>query len=93
MHLQPGETRQIVFVLGYHENPVDQKFDPPGSQTINKRTVKPVIDRCLDVGNVADAFDALGERWEQSAGPICRSRRPTSTPIAWSTSGTPTSAW
>ena len=39
--LQPGETRQIVFVLGYHENPVDEKFDPPDSQTVNKKTVKP----------------------------------------------------
>ena len=38
--LQPGETRQIIFLLGYHENPADDKFDPPGSQTINKRTVQ-----------------------------------------------------
>ena len=37
----------INFVLGYHENPRDDKFDPPGSQTINKRTVKPTIARYL----------------------------------------------
>ena len=41
--LKPGETRQIIFVLGYHENQVDEKFDPPDSQTVNKKTVKPVI--------------------------------------------------
>jgi len=45
--LEPGETQQVVFVLGYHENPRDRKFDPPGSQTINKSLVKPVIARYL----------------------------------------------
>ncbi len=54
LHLQPGESRQIVFLLGYQENPRDDKFDPPGSQTINKRNVKPVIDRYLDPANVAN---------------------------------------
>ena len=50
LDLEPGETRQIVFVLGYHENPEDEKFDPPGSQTINKNTVKPVIAKYLEPG-------------------------------------------
>ncbi len=57
--LQPGESRQIIFLLGYHENPPDQKFDPPGSQRINKRTVEPVIANYLDKDNVRAAFDAL----------------------------------
>ncbi|HXW01475.1 MAG TPA: glycosyl transferase, partial [Anaerolineae bacterium] len=57
--LQPGETRQVIFLLGYHENPQDDKFDPPGSQTINKRTVKAVITRYLDPQNVQMAFDQL----------------------------------
>ena len=38
----------MIFLLGYHENPQDEKFDPPGSQTINKQTVLPVIERYLD---------------------------------------------
>jgi cellobiose phosphorylase len=27
--LEPGEDRQVIFLLGYHENPRDHKFDPP----------------------------------------------------------------
>jgi cellobiose phosphorylase len=60
--LEPGETRQIVFVLGYHENPKDQKFDPPGSQTINKKTVKPVIAKYLDANE--------GRRGLRAAAPV-----------------------
>jgi cellobiose phosphorylase len=61
--LKPGETRQINFVLGYHENPRDQKFDPPGSQTINKRTVQPLIARYLDPGQIQAAFEKLRHYW------------------------------
>ncbi len=62
--LAPGESRQIIFILGYHENPVDQKFDPPGSQTINKKTVKPIIDHYLNPQNVQTAFDKLQASWD-----------------------------
>jgi cellobiose phosphorylase len=68
--LAPGETRQIVFVLGYHENPKDQKFDPPGSQTINKKTVKPLIAKYRDMANVNAAFEALRAYWASILG-IC----------------------
>ncbi|MGA9349088.1 MAG: glycosyl transferase [Anaerolineae bacterium] len=62
--LEPGETRQIIFLLGYHENPRDQKFDPPGSQMINKQTVKPIIAKYLDKDNVDAAFEALRAYWD-----------------------------
>jgi cellobiose phosphorylase len=29
LELAPNETREIVFLLGYGENPPDAKFDPP----------------------------------------------------------------
>jgi cellobiose phosphorylase len=68
LELAPGETRQIVFVLGYHENPVDQKFDPPGSQIINKRTVKPVIAKYLDAREADAAFERLRAYWASLLG-------------------------
>jgi len=68
--LQPGESRQVIFLLGYHENPKDQKFDPPGSQTINKRTCKPVIARYTAPGEVDTAFAALREYWDRLLGRI-----------------------
>jgi cellobiose phosphorylase len=73
--LQPGETRQILFVLGYHENPRDQKFDPPQSQTVNKKSVKPVIARYLDGSNVDMAFARLQAYWDGLLG-ICQVRTP-----------------
>ncbi|HEY4722038.1 MAG TPA: glycosyl transferase, partial [Anaerolineae bacterium] len=62
--LAPDETRTMIFVLGYHQNPRDQKFDPPESQTINKHTVKPVIAKYLNQANVAAAFEALRKYWD-----------------------------
>ncbi|SNY94136.1 cellobiose phosphorylase [Cohaesibacter sp. ES.047] len=62
--LMPGESRQVIFVLGYHENDKDDKFDPPGSQTLNKRTVKPLISKYCDINAVEEAFAALGKHWD-----------------------------
>jgi len=68
LELEPGETRQITFVLGYHENDVAHKFDPPGSQTINKTTVKPTIAKYLDKKNVEEAFTKLADHWNKLLG-------------------------
>ena len=64
LELAAGEMRQIVFVLGYQENPVDEKFDPPGSQTINKKLVKPVIRKYLDAKQADAAFENLRVYWD-----------------------------
>lgn len=63
--LAAGESRVITFVLGYHENPRDDKFDPPGSQTVNKRAVKPVIARYLNADTVETAFETLRQYWDR----------------------------
>ncbi|HET9608575.1 MAG TPA: hypothetical protein VFP06_03145, partial [Acidimicrobiales bacterium] len=66
----PGETRDVVFVLGYAENPLDAKFDPPGSQTIAKARVRPVIDRHLDAGEVEAAWGRLRDHWAGLLGAV-----------------------
>jgi cellobiose phosphorylase len=68
LELAPGESRTIIFLLGYQENPVDQKFDPPGSQIINKRSVKPVIARYLRPEVVEEAFNRLRTYWDELLG-------------------------
>jgi cellobiose phosphorylase len=73
--LQPGETRPITFLLGYHENPSDQKFDPPGSSNINKQTAKPLIARFLDTTHADAAFEALRDDWSALLG-ICQVQTP-----------------
>jgi cellobiose phosphorylase len=61
--LEPGEEKQIIFLRGYAENPRDAKFDPPGSQTVNKRGVRPVIERYLQPSAVEQAADRLEQHW------------------------------
>jgi cellobiose phosphorylase len=68
LELDPGETKDVIFLLGYAENPADAKFDPPGSQTIDKRLVRPTIARFLQPAVVADAFQALRTRWTELLG-------------------------
>jgi cellobiose phosphorylase len=75
LDLGPGETQQVIFLLGYHENPQDQKFDPPGSQTLNKRTVKAVIAKHLDSACVDAAFEKLRQYWDRLLG-ICQVETP-----------------
>jgi cellobiose phosphorylase len=64
VHLEPGESKRIGFVLGYHENARDRKFDPPGSTTVDKRTVLPVIARYTDAAAVDAAFEDLRVYWD-----------------------------
>jgi len=68
LELAPGERQQIILLLGYQENPKDQKFDPPGSQTVNKKRAKPVIAKYLDPKNVDAAFQSLREYWDSLLG-------------------------
>ena len=57
--LEPGEEKEVIFVLGYWQNPRDAKFDPAG--LINKAGVRPVIDRWLDPRTVRAAVADLRE--------------------------------
>ncbi|MBX3058041.1 MAG: glycosyl transferase [Anaerolineae bacterium] len=66
--LLPGESKSIIFLLGYQENPQDEKFDPPGAQTLNKRRVKPILQQFLDPAQVQAAFDQLQAHWDRLLG-------------------------
>jgi cellobiose phosphorylase len=70
LELEPGETRQIVFVLGYHENPVPTKNSiPPGSQTINKKTGEAGdCEVSQRRGSRCEAFERLRQYWEATLG-------------------------
>jgi cellobiose phosphorylase len=66
--LEPDESRQIIYLLGYHENPEDQKFYPPGSSTISKRSVKSITARYLNPEYVNNAFAHLQAHWDELLG-------------------------
>ena len=70
VQLKAGEQRKIIFLLGYKENPEAEKFDPPASQTINKRLVKPVIEHYLQEDEVENAFQVLGEHHRALGGKL-----------------------
>lgn len=66
--LAPGETRRIIFLIGYFENPPDEKFDPPGSNRINKRLVRPIVERYLEPRQVDAALAGLRAYWDRLLG-------------------------
>ena len=64
LNLKAGESQQMVFILGYQENANDQKFDPPNSQTINKKGAKATIAKYLSPANADAAFENLRQYWD-----------------------------
>jgi cellobiose phosphorylase len=68
--LAPGEEREVIFLLGYWENPRAQKFDPPDSGVVNKALVRPVIDRWLQPLAVAAGVDQLRASWDALLSPL-----------------------
>ena len=70
LELHPGETRTVIYLLGYHENPASEKFDPRGSQTLNKRSVLPVIERYLQPKVVETALADLRSYWQGLLGKL-----------------------
>ncbi len=60
--LKPGETKEMVFVLGYIENPVDEKFNPDGS--IRKERAHALIEKVGSPEKADRAFKELGGYWD-----------------------------
>jgi len=61
--LRPGEHHRLFFLLGYQENPREEKFDPPGSQILNKRGVTPILARYREPEAVDRSLQALRSYW------------------------------
>jgi cellobiose phosphorylase len=70
VQLKAGESKQIIFVLGYQENPKDDKFDPPGSQIINKKRAKVALEKYLKQENADKAFNDLRDHWTMLLGKL-----------------------
>jgi cellobiose phosphorylase len=68
--LEPGESRDVTFTLGYAENPADRKFDPPGSRRPAIDGARAVIDRYRDPGQVDRDLAALHDVWDERLGGI-----------------------
>ncbi len=63
IQLQPGEIREIIFVLGYVENEPAAKWEKPG--VINKTKAQQLLARFQSPQAVHLALDALAAYWER----------------------------
>ncbi len=61
--LEPGESKTFVFVLGYIENPEDQKWEAPG--IINKKPAEAMLAKYQTDADVDKAFASLNEYWNE----------------------------
>ena len=59
--LAPGETKSFIFVLGYVENPEDDKWESYG--IINKKPAYAMLDRYKTDADVDKAFAELNTYW------------------------------
>ena len=62
IELQAGESKDLVFVLGYVENTDEEKWESKG--IINKTKAKATIEKFDDAGKVDQAFNELKNYWD-----------------------------
>ena len=60
--LQPGESRDFIFMLGYIENPQEEKWESKG--VINKKRAHELISRFDTTEKVDAAFEDLKKYWD-----------------------------
>ena len=73
--LEAGQTQDLVYVLGYVENPSDKKFQAPG--IINKSEAKNLMEDFDTAGKADAAFEELRSYWDDILGRFqIRTREP-----------------
>ncbi|WP_075590935.1 GH36-type glycosyl hydrolase domain-containing protein [Labilibacter marinus] len=68
VELKPGESKDLIFVLGYIENPEDEKWESKG--VINKKPAIAIQEKFNTVEKVEAALSNLKEYWEELLGVI-----------------------
>ena len=63
IELQPGESKDLIFLLGYVENPQEEKFVAP--KVINKERAHATIERLNTTEKVDYAFAQLKDYWDR----------------------------
>lgn len=66
MTLKPGETKELIFILGYVENEQDKKWE--AHNVINKEKAVATYNKYKDSAAVWEAFNALKEYWTNLLG-------------------------
>lgn len=61
--LGPGESRTFVVVLGYVENPDDEKWADDAHQLVNRAPAHQLLERFATAAQADAAFDALRDYW------------------------------
>ncbi|MDO5521254.1 MAG: glycosyl transferase [bacterium] len=64
--LEPGESKDYVFVLGYVENEQEEKWESKG--VINKKKAEAMIEKFATVEAVDQAFEELKADWDRLLG-------------------------
>lgn len=62
LELAPGDEKSLIFVLGYVENPKDEKWERPG--VINKTRAKAMQEQFASDEQVDNALAALRAYWD-----------------------------
>ncbi len=66
IELQPGESKDFIFILGYVENNDEEKWERKG--VINKTKAKQCIENFNSAEKVDKAFNELNQYWENLLG-------------------------
>ncbi len=63
LSLEPGESKELVFILGYVENPLEDKWE--SKNVINKKKAEEMIAKFATAGAADAALEELKKDWDR----------------------------